>query len=443
MSQPSEANFPKEASKTAILKLVAQREHSLLSLMELSSELTVSLDLYGIADLALFNLMGQVGTSKSIFWMIDRAENETVLIRAHGVADEEVRGISGYFKGKVLEEFGSFGDPYHVSDLAELVGELGVSKLQKNSLSVVAPVVARGNLLGIVTLGERISGEPYDDVDILSIRGSMGMLGVAVENARLYGQLVEQHRQLIQANKDMELLDQLKTEFLRNVNHELRTPLTIIIAYIDVLFGEDESRGGDMKPFLETIRGESQKLNELLEELLEFSSLSEDQMEFSFEDTDLVAFIQDYHRERLPGVSESIHELILRDHPTDLEVMCDPRQIKNVLNALVDNAVKFTPLGSKIFLSLSTEEQEDRKVIVFEVEDDGPGIKKDVLEKLFESFQQGDGSTIREVGGLGVGLNYGRKLANEMGGDIEVSSQVGQGATFRLVLPLTDMENRF
>ena len=105
------------------------------------------------------------------------------------------------------------------------------------------------------------------------------------------------------------------------------------------------------------------------------------------------------------------------------------------VEALVDNAVKYTPQGSHIHLRIDSEERDETTWFAVRVEDDGPGIPADRLIRIFESFVQGDGSVTREVGGMGLGLSLARSLAEKMQGRLDVTSEIGRGTTFTLLLP--------
>jgi len=116
-------------------------------------------------------------------------------------------------------------------------------------------------------------------------------------------------------------------------------------------------------------------------------------------------------------------------------VRVDARRAWQILDVIVDNAVKFTPQGSHIVLRARTTEEEDRTWLRIDVEDDGPGIDPDQIPVLFDSFRQVDGSTTRAIGGLGIGLALAKSLAQRMGGDLRMHSEVGRGSVFSLLFP--------
>jgi len=107
-----------------------------------------------------------------------------------------------------------------------------------------------------------------------------------------------------------------------------------------------------------------------------------------------------------------------------------------ILDELLDNAVKFTPRGSRIELGAACMREDGKEWVEIEVRDDGPGIASERMDAVFRSFEQGDGSMTRQVGGLGMGLAFARELAERMGGRLVAESVIGKGSTFRLRLPV-------
>ena len=428
----SSLEAPGELRAGAMLRLIAQREHSLLSLMELSSELTVSLDLFGIADLALYNLMGQLGTSKAAIWIVPPDSRDIVLLRCHGVRKPVARAM-GTVRGRELaRHLFDQDEAVPTAELLQVLEPASARLVAQTELVLFCPITARENLIGIIGLGPKISGDAYETVDFGALRGSMGMLGVALENTRLYNQLLEKHRQIRRANESLKELDRLKSEFLRNVNHELRTPLTIIVAYVDVLMREE----GKNEEFLKVAAGESVKLQALVEKLLEFSDLTQRSLEIRLETGNLAEFVTRFHEDRLPGVAESLRELTLVQDEDPLPARFDRNHTRRILDALVDNAVKFSPPGSHIEIAVSRIADSDSAWARIDVRDDGPGIPPADLTRLFDTFRQGDGGLTRDAGGMGMGLALARKLAEEMGGSLGATSEPARGSTFSLLLPV-------
>jgi signal transduction histidine kinase len=416
------------------LRLVARREHELLALSELSQELTISLDLYGVADLVLFNLMGQIGTSRTALWLIsEQSRHAPVLLRSHGIDRRMAAALGSACASWLLERFER--EPRIVLT-SEMVSESAATSwlVRKESIALFAPILSRGEILGFLAVGARVGGGGYGLVELQSLQTSLGMVGVALHNTKLYNRLLENNRQLRLANENLMELDRLKSEFLNNVNHELRTPLTIVIASLQCLI-ENKELESETAEFLKVALGESQNLKVLLENLLDFSDATRSRLEFRIESGDVVVPLQDYFQERLPGVTHALRELVFQAAPDLPKARFDRQRLTQIVDALVDNAVKFTSQGARIEIRATCGEEQGRSCVHIQVVDDGPGIPPDRLDDLFHSFHQVDGSATRKVGGMGLGLAFARRLAEGMGGTLTVSSAVGAGSIFTLSLP--------
>jgi anti-anti-sigma factor len=228
-------------------------------------------------------------------------------------------------------------------------------------------------------------------------------------------------------------VDRLKSEFLANVNHELRTPLSVIVASLDCMARLKESAAPG-REFLEFASRQSKKLQEMIERVLTFSAVSEGQLKPDLISGDVTAFLDSYYRERLPGVASGLREFTCECEGVPLVARFDPDHLARVLDALIDNAVKFTSPGSRIRLGARRAEEDPDAWIAIDVEDDGPGIPSDQHQDLFEPFRQGDNSLTRTAGGMGMGLALAQRLVEGMGGRLSVDTEARGGSTFRLLL---------
>ena len=417
------------------LRLVAMREHTLLSLSELSQELTISLDLFSLADLVLFNLMGQLGTSRSAMWLVsEKGSGVPTLVRCHGINRQVARALGSACTTVLLDRLAREQRPLPAEALEEIVGPASARLVQRADIALFAAISARDEKLGLLALGPRIAGNPYGAVELQALQASLGMVGVALQNMSFYNRLLENNRQLRIANDDLKHLDRLKSEFLGNVNHELRTPLTNIIAYVDCLLDPRHEKANE-EDFLRVVMDEALKLQGLLENLLAFSAATREQLDMTVVAGDITAPLARYYEERLPGVSEGLRELTYSWEPDLPQARFDEKRMLQVVDALIDNAVKFTPEGSRIQLRVGRASEQGQSWVRIDIEDDGPGIPKERLPVLFESFRQVDGSTTREVGGMGMGLAFARRLATAMEGRLTVTSEIGKGSAFSLFLP--------
>jgi signal transduction histidine kinase len=151
-------------------------------------------------------------------------------------------------------------------------------------------------------------------------------------------------------------------------------------------------------------------------------------------EADLGEYLARYHEQRRPGVSAGLRELHLENEVGARRACFDPLRLRTVLDALVDNAVRFTPQGTNVRLELSDHLEGQEAWLRIGVRDDGYGIPSDRLPALFQTFRQGDGSMTREVGGLGMGLPNAQKLVEAMGGRLTVASEPGRGTLFSVLL---------
>ena len=411
----------------AVLRLIERRENSLLSLFELSKELGVGLDVYAIAQLSLLSLMGHFGTRIAALWMrVDEHAAGVVPVSQFGMTDEQARALGVVLETCATAQLERDGGP---ARLAAWISTPRVRDALAAGVALVAPVAAQGRLVGLIALGERLDGEAYAAFDLEYLATAAGMVGVALDNARLYQQMLEANRRLLETNQQLAELDRLKSEFLQGVNHELRTPLAVIVGYLDVLrqLGLDDHGQRAVTASME----QAHKLDGMVQNLLDFSEPLEKLRPTQIERCDLAPLLDAYVRGRRPGVSNALREITL-EFATELPAArCDRRGLTRVLDELVDNAVKFTPPGSRIVVRAVRHAEGG---VAVEVQDDGPGMPPDKAATLFEPFRQGDGSTTREAGGLGLGLALARRLCEGMNGRLEVASDVGQGSTFRVCL---------
>lgn len=226
-------------------------------------------------------------------------------------------------------------------------------------------------------------------------------------------------------------LDRLKSIFVSTVSHEIRTPLTSIKGYSEFL---EEGLGGPLSPeqdqFVRHIQEGTLRLERLVNDLVDFARLDAGTFKLKPERVEIGAKIRQVCGSFRPQLDESGQTLRLELPPEPLLVWADAQRIEQVVANLVGNAIKFTPEGGVIQVSLSADEREAR----CEVRDSGQGIAEEDLPKLFHRFAQLE-SGVRK-GGMGLGLSISKAIVEAHGGTIGVLSQEGSGSTFWFTLPL-------
>ena len=255
---------------------------------------------------------------------------------------------------------------------------------------------------------------------------------LAEQNAELAVHLSEQTEQLREAYAVLEDALDAKNKMLQNVSHELRTPLVAISGYTEAL---QEGLYGELTEeqlsALETVSRSAQKLIHLVDDLLALQALDRRQLQFT--DVDVVQLLENCvdmftHR------AAAAHIDLRGDYAPDLPTLrADQMRLEQVVCNLLDNAIKFSPHGGEVLLKA---ELLDENAIQISVKDHGIGIPQEELPRIYRRFYQVDSSTTRRFGGQGLGLAISKRIVELHGGTIWAESQVGEGSTFYVTLPL-------
>ena len=231
----------------------------------------------------------------------------------------------------------------------------------------------------------------------------------------------------------LKALDRMKTRFVSNVSHELRTPVTTIKLYASLL---QRSPPEKWKDYVDALAQEADRQAQLVESILHVSKIDAGRLELDLREVSLnelvetVVFSHQFLAER--------KDLILRYQGTAREplVLVDSRQMMQVLNNLLENSIRYTPQGGTVVISTGTNQEDGRIWATVLVEDSGVGIPEVELPHIFERFFRGEEPREMQISGTGLGLAIAKEIIELHGGQIKVESQVGQGSTFFVSLPL-------
>jgi len=304
---------------------------------------------------------------------------------------------------------------------------------------LLLPLVFDRQVRGFVSFGAKRSGREYSADDLRLLATLADQLALSLENGRLYEAAMEAFGKTESTNKKLLEMDKVKKQFVANICHELRTPVSTIIGYGEVLL--DPAFAGDRGAMLERLVNNGQELTQLMDNLLNFSRMEADSVHTQFEAVKLTEILQ---------ALEMMTQRLIRERPIEFRINMeapvetiesDGQKLQQILVHLLTNAVKFTAKG-KIEVSVRTVADEEKSAVEIAVADTGIGIDRDHQELIFEEFRQLDGSSSRQYGGTGLGLSLCRKLARALGGQIRVSSEVGIGSVFSLLLPLSSYQAR-
>ncbi len=237
---------------------------------------------------------------------------------------------------------------------------------------------------------------------------------------------------LVEAKGAAEAANRMKDEFLASLSHELRTPLSAILLWVKLLHGR-MIEPSQLEEGLNTIKKSAEAQKTLIDDLLDTSRIISGKLRLQTREVNLIALVQEAIETVLPAVTAKGLTLTAELGADVGIVFVDADRIRQVVWNLLTNAVKFSPAGAAISVSV----QRTRQRVQIEVSDTGSGISEEFLPHVFDRFRQADASSTRRQGGLGLGLNISKQLVELHGGSIDARSDgEGRGATFTVHLPV-------
>ena len=398
-----------------------------------------------VFQLALDRVSPLVGASFACVYLID---SESELMRLAAVHNWPERFAPFLGEMRVRVGFGPSGKAASerraievadvfandaLEDWQEVAEELGFRAL------VALPLQTSDAVLGTVTFYFAQTWESSHEAQQL-LRTVADQMAATAEKARLIEDLRRANAHLADSNTELErqnvaLIEarRVKDEFLANISHELRTPLTAVIGYISLMLeGSAGPVTAEQQSTLGQVKGSSEQLLRLIDDLLDLTTMRRGGLEVEHSTFDPAEPL----REALEELSSRPRSdaVALETHaPEGLPPMrSDRKKIVKLLVTLIANAYKFTPAGT-VRVSVSPR---GPSRVVYRIEDTGIGIPAESQELVFEEFRQVDGSMTRRHGGSGLGLSLARRLARLLGGDITLSSALGEGSRFEVELPL-------
>ena len=309
--------------------------------------------------------------------------------------------------------------PIAMERIAQDADHLAMLKTLALRSIISVPLIARGRTLGTVSLGNSDARQRFDDDDLHLFEDLALRAGLAIDNARLY--------------KETQSAVQLRDEFLSVAAHELRTPVTSVLAYSQMLnmhAAHTPSLDGRTQRAIQTIESQTERLSRLISSLLDVSRLSNGHFHIDAQRLDIRDLLGRIAYETAPTLA--MHQVRLEAPPDPVWINGDPQRLEQMLQNLVQNAVKYSPLGGDILLRLTTSDG----MVSIDVKDHGVGIPQAALPYIFHRFFRAANSAYADTAGMGIGLYVVHEIVTRHGGTITVVSEEGRGTMFTVSMPL-------
>jgi signal transduction histidine kinase len=310
------------------------------------------------------------------------------------------------------------GHPVEIAD-ATMGAAMPASLMARWRMSSLLSVPIRrgGDVVGVLAAGYHTRCGPFPERHRRLQTGLAQIAAVALENVRLV--------------TDLSTASRFKSEFVSTVSHELRTPLNVILGFIEIARDTDLDEPERTRA-LSRVELAARELFSLIEDTLEMGRIESGRDAVRLHHAPLRPLLAELQGvcERLPRAAEV--ELRWRSDVPDTAVLTDARKLTVIVRNIVGNACKFTERGHVSLWATMAEGQ-----LVLSVSDTGIGISPADREGIFEMFRQGDSSDSRRFGGLGLGLHITRRFVEQLGGTIEVASELGRGSVFSVKLPVS------
>ena len=366
--------------------------------------------------------------------VLDEGGDELVFAAATGSASEKLVGtrlpITAGVAGWVIRERQSTliadaqSDPRFDNRTDAITG--------MTTRSVLAvPLLFQDTTQGALEAVNKVDGT-FDQDDLEMLEALASSAAIAIENARLYATEQQRTTALARALDRQRELDRLQREFIQNVSHELRTPLALIRGHAELLeAGELGDLQAAQQKSASVISRRTQMLSKLVDDII--AVLTIESQELKREPLSLAQLVLTSMAD-FQAAAEAAGLTLSAEIAPDLPLVSgDSVALHRMLDNLMSNALKFTSAKGHVMMRLF-KSQDD--IVTLQVSDTGVGIPNNQLEHIFDRFYQVDGSTTRRYGGVGLGLALVRGIVEAHGGKIMVASQVGQGTTFTVLLPV-------
>jgi signal transduction histidine kinase len=411
---------------------LAQSVEELRALGEVSQAVNSTLDVQTVLDTIVAKAVQLSATDAGTIFVFNEAAGEFEVRANYGMSEELIAAFQQHHDelSDWLTRATALRQAVQDADLRDPSVLPQTESLQKIVVDagylarIFIPLLGADRIVGALVVRRKAAGEfPKSTIDLLQTFAAQSVL--AIQNARLFQEIqVKSH--------ELEIASQHKSQFLANMSHELRTPLNAILGYtelvLDKIYGDVPEK---MRSVLERVQSNGKHLLGLINDVLDLSKIEAGQLKLSLEDYSIRDVVHSVFTLVEP-LAEEKHLALKVELPDDLPVAHgDERRLTQVVLNLVGNAIKFTDAGEVVIRGAAANGH-----YTLSVQDTGPGISPSDQVKIFEEFQQADGSSTKVKGGTGLGLSIAKRIVNLHGGRIWVSSEPGSGSTFFIDVPI-------
>jgi len=413
--------FATAIRNAAIFEDVRKRISQIELINDVARKLTSQLNLEEVLTVAASSIQKSFSYFDVTVFLLSEDRSELILeahsgnfvdFLPHGYRQKIGEGLTGWV--------GQHGERLLCNDVTQDARYLAYEYHNTRS-ELAIPIRSDGIVVGVLNV-EDTKLHAFDETDVIVLETLSDQLGVAIRNAKLY-------EEIRKANMKLTELDKLKSEFLGIVSHDFRSPLSsIILAGKALLKNETVQSVKRVKDYLQIIVDQANRLNQLAEDTLSVTKIEAGRLSFHFKIVNLSRLIED----AIAMVRVSSRHEIQHSVPADVSfIKGDQPKLRQVIQNLVSNAVKYSPRGGKVVV---TVEEYSPEQILLAVKDEGIGIPPEKTDKLFQKFSRVDSGEAGQIKGAGLGLWICREIVEAHGGRIWIESELGKGSTAKFTL---------